>query len=96
MARLDINDNYCIISDPYQWIVYTKGTYKTDQKGAEGKEGAKAGDEKLTFTGSVHTLKQASTFLLNRQIRESPAVGFTQIMQEVERIEKELKDAIRI
>lgn len=96
MARLDINDSYVIISDPHQWIVYSKGTHKADQKVSDDKEGVKAGDEKLTFVGSVHTIKQAFTFLLQRQIKESSASGFTAIMEEVKRIEEEIKLAIAI
>jgi hypothetical protein len=96
MARFDVNEKYCVISDPYQWIVHTKGVYKSDQKGTDTKEGAKAGDENLTFVGSVSTLQQAARFLLHRQIRESDASGFEELMAVVERIEKELKEAIRI
>ncbi|SPF51202.1 putative relication initiation protein [Candidatus Desulfosporosinus infrequens] len=96
MARIDVNEKYCVISDPYQWTVYSKSTHKNDQKGTETREGAKAGDERLVFEGSVSTINQAYKFLLHRQIRESRASGFRELMSEVERIEKELGESIRI
>ena len=90
---------------PQMQTIYTvsiKGTYKSNQKdtvdkdGVITKEGAKAGDELLKAVGYVHTLEQAFRFCLQRQIRESPAVGFRQVMQEVKRIEEEIKQAIAI
>lgn len=94
--RIDINEKYVITSDVDQYTVSTKGTYKSDQKGTDTKEGAKAGDEKLTPVGYLSTVEQCFRYLLQRQIRESRANGFSAVMAEVERIEKELKEAIRI
>jgi len=94
--RIDINATYVITSDADNYTVSTKGTYKSDQKVVDGKEGAKSGDELLKAVGYVHTLEQAFRFLLQRQIRESSASGFQQVLAEVKRIEKELKLAIAI
>lgn len=94
--RIDINSQYVITSDPYQYLLCTKSVHKNDQKGTDTKEGARAGDEKLTVVGSAHTLEQAFRFCLQRQIRESSASGFKQVMEEVKRIEEELKLAIAI
>jgi hypothetical protein len=98
--RIDINDRYVITSDTDQFIVSTKGVIKTDRKDTitkEGtKEGAKAGDEYLSPVGYLATVEQCFRYLLQRQIRESSASGFKTVMAEVERIEKELKEAIRI
>lgn len=85
--RIDINEKYCITSDATQFYV--------SQKSTVGK-GEKAGEERLDHIGYLSTLKQCYTFLLQRQIRESSASGFKELMEEVQRIEKELKDSIRI
>jgi len=95
-VRIDINETYVITSDADNYTVSTKGVYKSDQKGTDTKEGAKAGDELLKAVGYVHTLEQAFRFCLQRQIRESPAVGFKAVMEEVKRIEEEIKLAIAI
>ena len=95
--RIDINEKYVITSDVDQFIVSTRNTVKTDRKASkDGKEGAKAGDEYLTAVGYLSTVEQCFRYLLQRQIRESGANGFSAVMAEVERIEKELKEAIRI
>ena len=95
--KIYINDKYAITSDTDQFIVSTRGTVKTDRKAsADGKEGAKAGDEYLTAVGYLGTVEQCFRYLLQRQIRESSAVGFKAIMEEVKRIEAELKQAITI
>jgi hypothetical protein len=94
--RIDINEKYVITSDANQYTVSTKGTYKSDQKGTDTKEGARAGDEKLTPVGYLSTVEQCFRYLLQRQIRESSTSGFKAVMTEVARIEKELKEAIRI
>jgi len=44
----------------------------------------------------MRTLNECYKFLLHRQIRESKASGFKELMEEVGRIEKELDDSIRI
>jgi hypothetical protein len=100
--RIDINEKYVITSDTDQFIVSTKGIIKTDRKdtitkeGVITKEGAKAGDEYLSPVGYLATVEQCFRYLLQRQIRESNASGFKAVVAEVERIEKELKEAIRI
>ena len=95
--RIDINEKYVITSDVDQFIVSTRNTVKTDRKASkDGKEGAKAGDEYLTPVGYLSTVEQCFRFLLQRQIRESSASGFKAVMAEVDRIEKELKEAITI
>jgi len=95
--RIDINEKYVITSDVDQFIVSTRNTVKTDRKASkDGKEGAKAGDEYLTAVGYLSTVEQCFRYLLQRQIRESSANGFSAIMTEVERIEKELREAITI
>jgi len=95
--RIDINEKYVITSDVDQFIVSTRNTVKTDRKASkDGKEGAKAGDEYLTAVGYLSTVEQCFRYLLQRQIRESSASGFKAVMAEVDRIEKELKEAITI
>lgn len=94
--RIDISDKFCITSDTNQFIVCTKGAYKSDQKGTDTKEGAKAGDELLTNIGYFSSLRGCFKFLLNHQVRVSDACGFKEILAEIDRIEKELKLAIAI
>lgn len=94
--KIIINEKFAITSDTDQFIVSTRGTYKSDQKGTETKEGAKAGDEKLTAIGYFSTVEQCYRYLLRRQIRESDAEGLKAVMLEVKRIEAELKKAITI
>lgn len=94
--KIYINNKYAITSDSDQFIVCTRSTYKSDQKDTDTKKGAKAGDELLKPLGYFHTLRQCFKYLLGRQVRESDCEGFKAVMSEVERIEKELKEAIRI
>jgi len=54
------------------------------------------GEEIVKAVGYLSTLAQCYKFLLHRQIRESKASGFKEIMEEVGRIEKELTESIRI
>jgi len=97
--RIDINANYAITSDADQFIINKKSICKSDRKGVqlkdEFREGAKAGDELLTAIGYVSTVEQCYRYLLQRQIRESDAVGFSAVLTEVKRIERELKASIK-
>jgi len=94
--KIYVNDKYAITSDPDQFIISIRSTYKSDQKDTDTKKGAKAGDELLKPLAYVHTLRQCYRYLLLRQVRESDCEGFKAVMIEVERIEKELRDAINI
>lgn len=85
--RLDINDKYCITSDSNQMVVNEKRISKGEKT---------AGEEALTPIGYMSTLNQCYKFLLQRQIRESKASGFSELMAEVRRIEEELDASILI
>lgn len=95
--RIDINEKYCITSDPNQFIINTKGTIKTNRKGTGEKPGAKAGDEYLTPVAYLpESLDDCAIWLARRMIRESDAIGFKAVIAEQRRIEKELKEVIKI
>lgn len=55
-----------------------------------------AGEEALSPIGYMRTINECYKFLLQRQIRESKASGFTELMEEVRRIEEELDASILI
>lgn len=94
--KIYVNEKYAITSDPDQFIVNVRSTYKSDQKDTDTKKGAKAGDELLKPIAYLHTLRQCVRHLLLRQVRESDVEGIKAVMAEVERIEKEIKEAINI
>lgn len=87
--RLDINSKYCITSDQSQMIVNEKG--KVQNQTSEN-----FGNETLRPIAYCRTVQQCYNFLLHRQIRESKATSFKQLMEDVKRIEKELTDSIKI
>ena len=85
--RLDINDKYCITSDSAQMVVNEKRISKGEKT---------AGEEALNPIGYMRTINECYKFLLQRQIRESNASGFSALMEEVRRIEEELDASILI
>ncbi|MDP4158179.1 MAG: hypothetical protein Q8911_00240 [Bacillota bacterium] len=87
--RIDIGPNHCLTSDSSQVIINEKSVNKKVDSENFGKE-------VLRPIGYVRTLRQAYYFLLHRKLRESDANGFKEVLAELLRIEKELKESIRI
>jgi len=87
--KIEINDKYRIQSDSVQIMVI--------QKSVISKPGSKhKGEESTTTLGYFRTVQQAFKFLLQQQILDSDATSFKELIEEVARIEKELKESIRI
>ena len=87
--KIEINDKYRIQSDSVQIMVI--------QKSVISKPGSKhKGEESTATLGYFRTVQQAFKFLLQQQILDSDATSFEELIEEVERIEKELKQAITI
>jgi len=87
IIRIDINDKYVITSDSNQMVVNEKRISKGEKT---------AGEEALSPISYMRTVNECYKFLLQRQIRESKASGFTALMEEVRRIEEELDASILI
>jgi len=60
------------------------------------KSGEKGGQEVLRNMAYCSKLNQCFKWLLHRQIRESDAKGYKEVLAEIERIEKEIDLAVTI
>ena len=85
--RIDIGDKFCITSNTNSMMVNTRSIPpKYDEKG----------EEVMSTIAHLLTLNQCYKFLLRHQVRISKATGFTELMEEVGRIERELDASIKI
>ncbi len=90
--RIDVTDKYAIVSDSHQYIVAVKSTAKSDNELI----GRKVGDETLSHIGFLSSIEECYQFLFKLMIRESDANGWPEVMEEVKRVEKILKESIKI
>ena len=90
--RIDIGNKFCVTSDPNQFKVNQRSVppkFDTNDDGTQG-------EEQLKTLGYLPTLNSCYKFLVKHQILISKASGFVELMEEVERIEKEIDDSIKI
>ena len=90
--RIDISNKYCVTSDINQFKVNQRSIPPKFEKKEDGTQG----EESLKTLGYLPSVKACYKFLIKHQILISNACGFKEIMDEVERIENEINESIRI
>jgi hypothetical protein len=84
--KIQVEDKLFIESDGMQFIL----------KKYNGQYDKKTGNELFKSLGYFGTLRQAIKFLVKKKVMESEATTVQELLLEMERIEKEIEEIIKI